>query len=189
MPPSFPTHISVPVSNYLTGQPYLLKRMDEVPGTPAIYEQVIAICNEPDVYRWLFRDRLASQPYGVDMARQFFELGLQGWKTNASFIFLLLTLSGTLAAAADIKSADTDGAEIGYWASATHRGTMTNATKALLELAALAGYRSLWARVKKANANSARVLQRSGFTADPSQSQGDETYDFYRVELGSSCHA
>jgi len=71
----------------------------------------------------------------------------------------------------DIKSAQFDFAEIGYWASGKAIGNTTNALVALIRCASAIGYRSFVAYVKYGNERSVRVLERSGFTDDNSVSQ------------------
>lgn len=183
MSPRFPSRLSLPVTNFLTGERCVLKRIDEVEATAAATEQMVAICNEPAVYAWLFRELFAGQPYDEAAARSFFERASEGWRTNQMFVFLLFTSNGKLAAAIDIKSSDLDEAEIGYWASEKHRGCMTNLAQELLALAGRAGFRKLFGRVRKQNAKSAGVLERSGFTLDRKASERDETNQIYRIEL------
>lgn len=110
-------------------------------------------------------------------------MGCDGWRQNDKFIFLLLSPSGDVAAAIDIKSRNLDNAEIGYWASKSHRGCMTNTATELLNLARAAGYRGLFGRTKKGNKDSVGVLMRVGFRFDSKESEENETYDFYRIKL------
>ena len=110
-------------------------------------------------------------------------MGYSGWSENDKFIFLILSPSGNVAAAIDIKSPDLTDAEIGYWASESHPGCMTNTTTELLKLARVAGFRSLFGRTKKGNIDSVGVLLRAGFRFDAVDSEESDTYDFYRIEL------
>lgn len=105
----------------------------------------------------------------------------QGWRANTHFCFAVTDDSGAIAAACDIKSRDPDGAEIGYWASARHRGVMTNAVSAMCEAARQAGFRSLMARVRHENSRSQAVLARAGFGTDPSRR--DETRECFTLRL------
>ncbi|WP_309396025.1 GNAT family N-acetyltransferase [Cerasicoccus maritimus] len=158
-----------------------MTRIDEVASTPVVHDQLVSVCNEEKIYDWLFRRLFDGEPYKEKNSVGFFRSGAEGWKNNHSFVFLLVTELGEVAAAIDIKAPDIEKSEIGYWASERHRGCMTNTVIALLSIAKDAGYRSLFARVRKANLNSVGVLARSGFTLSPTDE--DETYDFYRIEL------
>lgn len=170
------------ISNFLTGSPYCLVRADRLTVTPERLEEITAICNEPEVYEWLFRERLAGKPYAPSNATQFVEWFSKGWREGIFFVFIVVTAEGEVAAACDIKSNDADGAEVGYWASARHRGIMTNAVVQVCSLARQAGFNSLTARTKKLNERSARVLTRAGFAIDP-VSSADLNYHRFRVNL------
>lgn len=185
MNPHFPRRLSVPVRNHLTGEDYVLRRIDEVEATNKRIEEIVAICNEPKVYSWLFRKAFGSQPYKRVNAEEFFEAASKGWIKNEMFIFHVLTSDGEVSAAIDIKSSNTEYAEIGYWSSEAHRGLMTNTTRVLVNLARKAGFRSLFGRTKKENKDSAGVLRRSGFVLDAIESEASDSNDYYRIELKS----
>ena len=158
-----------------------MTRIDEVASTQFVHDQLVSVCNEEKIYDWLFRKLFDGKSYREDNAIDFFRRGVEGWKSNKTFVFLLVTGLGEVVAAIDIKAPDLVSSEIGYWASERHRGCMTNTVVALLSIAKDAGYRSLFARVRKENQNSAGVLTRSGFK--PSSTNEDETYDFYQIDL------
>ncbi len=184
MAPVFPTDLSAPVSNYLTGSTCYLRRVDEVPATDAMLEQMVAIGNEPEVYTWLFREMLNGQPYELENARDFFDMGNDGWENNDKFVFLLLTEDGSPAACIDIKSADPDYAEIGYLSSIRHRGVMTNTVVALAALAKEAGFKTLFGRSKKDNTASSRVMIRAGFMYHEEKSKVCERYEYFELGPG-----
>ncbi|MCV2402510.1 GNAT family N-acetyltransferase [Marinomonas sp. C2222] len=183
MMPNFPSDIAVPVQNYLSGERYILRRIDELEVSPSLVQGVTTICNEPSVYKWIFEDLFGSTPYTKDKAESFFEIGLNGWKEKKHFIFLLMSQTGDVVAAIDIKSPDLENAEIGYWASELHRGCMTNTVLALLSLARTAGYFRLFGRVKKENIASMKVLSRAGFQNDTVKSESCDTHNYYQVFL------
>ena len=183
MLPVFPKQIGVPVLNHITGAKYCLKRMDEVEMTSAILSSLVSICNEQQIYSWLFKSLFEGKPYAEENAKSFFDFGLGGWSKRSHFIFLLVEEDGNVVAAIDIKSSDVEKAEVGYWSSLHHRGCMTNTAKALLDIAKEAGYKSLYGRVKKGNDNSSGVLLRSGFVFDESASEDCGTYDYFNVDL------
>jgi RimJ/RimL family protein N-acetyltransferase len=176
---AFPKDIKVPIVNYLTERRYEMVRASELVPGPEMLERIVAICNEPDVYDWLFRERLEGCPYTEEEARQWIEGSKSGWSSKTHFVFAILDESGAVAAACDIKSADPV-SEIGYWASQRHRGLMTNGVRVLCALAATAGFQYLVARTKKENAQSQRVLKRAGFRRSPDQ---NDNCDWFARDL------
>jgi RimJ/RimL family protein N-acetyltransferase len=173
---------SCAISNFLTGSPYYVVRGDRLTVTSLRLEEITAICNEPEVYNWLFREPFDGKLYTPANASEFVEWYSTGWREGSYFVFFVTTGGGQVAAACDIKSNDSDGAEIGYWASAHHRGVMTNAVVQVCTLACQAGFRSLSARTKKPNERSARVLTRAGFALVPGV-DGDSSYNRFRINL------
>jgi RimJ/RimL family protein N-acetyltransferase len=171
-----------PIVSFLTGETYFLARADRVEATPERLAEVTAICNQPEVYRWIFSEMLAGQPYPASKAVEFANWSRTGWREGTHFVFLVLNGAGQVAAACDIKQNEADGAEVGYWASAGHRGVMTAAVLQLCALAREAGFRSLYARVRKPNARSARVLKRAAYV-DRVPAAGDGVYDWYDLNL------
>lgn len=160
---SFPPGLSVPVRHARSGALYHLIRLDELEATPERLDEITAANNEPAIHRWIWQHRLGHEPYPREMAADFLSWAREGWHSGRHFVFGLLSPAGELAAALDIKSADPDGAEIGYWLRAAHSGIMTNAVTALAGAARQAGFRALTARVREGNERSAAVLRRAGF--------------------------
>lgn len=158
----FPHPIRVPIQNHLTGETCILIRAEELQPTPATLQRITAICNEPEVYQWLFHDPLKGEPYLEAKARQWLESAKTGWQEQTHFIFAVLNARAEIVAACDIKSTDAI-PEIGYWATRHHRGVMTNTVMALRSLATTAGFKGLFARAKIDNLKSQAVLQRVGF--------------------------
>jgi RNA polymerase sigma-70 factor (ECF subfamily) len=153
------------VENHLDGRPYRLCRPDALEATSGLLQSIAEVCNEAVIYDWLFRERRGGLPYAVEDAREFLEWGARGWREATHWVFVLLDESGAAAAACDIKSADIDGAFVGYWASARHRGVATNAVRAMLDAGFHAGFRKFHASVHPDNAASLGVLNRLGFRA------------------------
>jgi RimJ/RimL family protein N-acetyltransferase len=134
-----------------------------VDGTDEQIGNLVSVCNQPLIYDVLFRKALGDAPYDAEHARGFLTWARAGWESNSHFVFLLVDPSGLVAGALDIKSADRNGAEIGYWCSSEHRGLMVNSVRELLEFARRHGFACLWARVDPLNAGSKRVLELNGF--------------------------
>lgn len=174
---TFAHPLRIPFQNALTGTPYFLVSGDQIEPTPARLLEIARCANEPLVYDLLFRQRFEGEPYRETDAADWITWTHAGWRANTHFSFMVQDEAGRVVAACDIKSNDVEGAEVGYWASAHHRGVMTNAVKLMCREAAKAGFRSLTARTKWGNARSKAVLHRVGFEDVPSHE--DERYEHY----------
>ena len=163
MSPVFPSAINIPLTHPLSGKVYTLTRADALEAAPNEVADLIAACNEPLIYEWLFRERLEGQPYTEAQAASFFDWTRSGWRNNAHFVFALRSPCRRLVGLLDIKSADPTASEVGYWLSGKHRGLMGAALDALATLAHDAGYRSLYARIRPGNGRSQAVVQRAGW--------------------------
>ncbi|MFT6317696.1 MAG: RimJ/RimL family protein N-acetyltransferase [Candidatus Azotimanducaceae bacterium] len=159
---NFPERI--PFNNYLDSESLQVVRADALPITEIVRTQVASICNQPLIYKTLFREAFGDVPYTEKNAQEFFEWAHEGWRSNSHFVFLLVNEHGHIVGALDIKSADFAAAEVGYWASAEYPGNVTNALVAMLDAATLVGFARFTAYVSKVNAKSTRVLERAGFT-------------------------
>lgn len=155
------------IENYFTKQSYILRRMMDIEPTEAFLNSIVAACNEQHIYEWLFQTRLQGKAYPKSDAIWFHNWGSDGWKNNTHFLFIVTDYEGKAVAAADIKTADTDAAEIGYWSSIHHRGIMTNATKVMIAEGFKAGFKSFYAKVKPDNEASVAVLKRLNFRESP----------------------
>ena len=142
----------------------MLQSVDSVAGTADNLDRITAICNEEQVYSWLFRGMFSGQPYPRTSAEEWLSWGSDGWKHGSHFVFAVLDSGGDVAAACDIKDTNLGCAEIGYWSSAAHRGIMTNAVQAMIDLAVEAGFCGFFAEVHGENVRSQGVLLRSGLT-------------------------
>ncbi|GCE45345.1 RimJ/RimL family protein N-acetyltransferase [Thermosporothrix hazakensis] len=139
-------------------------------------ERLEAICNEELIYERLFRNRLHGQPYTRAHAEAFLLWAREGWAKWEWFVFVVRDPQGQIVAALDIKSADPGAAEIGYWASVTSRGVMTNAVVALCQVAQDAGYACLYAHIAPDNGPSLGVVRRAGFQPDGEVQIQDQRY-------------
>lgn len=151
------------ILNALTGEEYTLVALDLIDPSEERVAQLASICSEPLIYNWLFRELLSGKSYTTSNSRDWFAWGKNGWLQNTHFGFGVIDKRDGIAAACAIKSANIDGAEIGYWASSGHRGVMTNAVLGLIKLAKEAGFERLLAETHEENVRSQAVLSRAGF--------------------------
>jgi RimJ/RimL family protein N-acetyltransferase len=182
--PRFPPQLSTPLIHPLSGETYALVRADALRQTPDELADLIAACNEPPIYEWLFRERLAGQPYDRARAAGFHVWSREGWRDGTHFVFALLSPCGRLAGMLDIKSTDLEEAEVGYWLRSAHSGLMSATLDALATLARQAGYRTLYARVRPGNRRSLAVLERAGWL--PGRPDADGTHLRFDRQLVSA---
>ena len=162
--PFFGLPLHRPVARFYDQGQCELQSVDEsIPATNEDVQALVAACNEPLIYHRLFQKRLDGRPYSSEDAERFFAWAHEGWKSGEWFIFLIRDPQHKIVGAVDIKSSHLDAAEIGYWASATSPGIMTNAIIRLCELAKEAGYQQLVALIAPDNEKSMRVVTRAGF--------------------------
>ena len=159
-----PTEVSI--QNFLTGQSYRLVSASLVPVNDNTISRVTAVCQEEQVYKYLFREKWGGHTYAAEDANRFLKWAIDGWRNQTHFVFLILSGEGEVAGTIDIKTSLKESAEVGYWCSMHHRGLMTNAVKSLATLAANQGYQSLHAKVRLDNPASIAVLERAGFQKD-----------------------
>lgn len=152
-----------PIINALNGETYTLIPLYAVEPSAHHFEQVTAICNERLVYHWCFRVLCMAEAYPVSLASEWFTWAKEGWESGSHYVYALMSATGEIVGSCDIKSGDCERAEIGYWCSKKHRGVMTNAVRALLELASQAGYQCLSAAISTGNTRSISLIRRCGF--------------------------
>lgn len=181
--PQYPDLKFVDIENFKTGETCQLWRVDKMSITEDDYEQIRKICNEAAVYDFLFREKLEGKPYPIEKAKGFIDWATKGWTENTHFVFIVRNPEGKIVAAVDTKSNDLAGAEIGYWASEDYPGIMTNAVKAMIEINKRAGFKSVWARVKKDNEKSCGVQERAGLKYDSNFTNDNKEYRKYILKL------
>ncbi len=164
-------------SNAKNGAPYTLIRADQVPVNDGSIQRLVSVCNEPEIYDFLFRILLKGAAYSVPNAKYFLDKAAQGWREQSHFIFVSLDSNQEICGAMDIKSNNRKRAEIGYWASQDHVGITSRSVGVLCEIAAQAGFESLFAYVKTTNPKSIAVLERNGFLKEP---EVDHTKEYPR---------
>lgn len=130
-----------------TGRTYRLVPLDTLAPEPEVLARLVALCNEPELFRWLFAARCGDRPYGPEDARGWLAWGAAGWLAGGPCAFVALDEDGLPAAACDLQSADAE-PEIGFWCGAAHRGLGTPMVEALAGLARVAGCQGLRARVR-----------------------------------------
>lgn len=162
--PQFSENLHINLSHPLNGRLYTLLRADARQASPQHAVDIAAVCNEPLVYDRLFRERIQGRPYTVQDGEAFLTWATAGWLEGTHFVFLLLDADGHVAGALDVKSPQLDAGEVGYWLGGEHRGIMTVALKAMIEVAREAGFQRLWARLDTDNLRSFALLERAGFT-------------------------
>ena len=162
-----------------TGRGYMLEPVTALPGTPETIENIVSICNEPDIYDVLFKKKCQGKPYTSENGESFLNWAKKGWDENTHFVFVLRDDHKRHIGTVDIKSNDTNMGEIGYWASAKHQGVMTPAVQVLCEIAQKAGFKSLCAYTAVPNQRSQKVLLNNGFTQQPDIVLHNEKYSYF----------
>lgn len=176
--------LQLPVTNFKSKKTWtMLSCHDQQAFSAEDVARIVAICNQPLVYDFLFQDRLEHRTYQAEDAIGFLTWAEKGWREQQYFVFIVRDETGTIAAALDIKSNFLQAAEIGYWASSDSPGIMTNAVGALLQLAMRAGYLSIFGNVRATNTASQEVLKRSGFTLEKEIIEGGDPYYRYTIHL------
>lgn len=158
---------------------YTLVPLHELSSTKKRVQEVQAICNEPLIYQWCFKNLCKGNPYPEHLALDWFQWAKAGWKEDSHYVYAVLDAEGNIAAACDIKSLNKENAEIGYWAKSTHRGIMTNSVISLIKIAKDAGFINLFADIHPDNKKSLAVIRRFAFTETdrPSTYKGHISHD------------
>jgi RimJ/RimL family protein N-acetyltransferase len=169
------------LENAITGVIYHLKPLYRLDPSQKNLEDITTTCNEKLVYEWCFRGLCKGNPYPQSLASDWIKWGTEGWEKSTHFVYAVTDADGSVAAAIDIKSPDLERAEIGYWSSANHRGIMTNAVRAVVDLADKAGFRVLFADIHPENRRSLAVIRRCGFLQAEREStiHGHTPFDRY----------
>jgi RimJ/RimL family protein N-acetyltransferase len=172
------------VINFLTRKPFLMSSISEELMLAQKDKKIItSICNETDIYHFLFEDKLEGKPYTLEKAIEFVDWAKEGWLTDGWYVFILFDSSGVPSGAIDIKSNNKECAEVGYWLSHTKSGVMTNAMLQLIAFAKDHGYKKLFGMVRTDNPKSARVLERTGYEYIRDEKRGIRNYHRYELFL------
>lgn len=184
MEPHFIVPISQAVKRFGSNERCELRSADgTLNATHRDIETVAEICNEPLIYNRLFKTIFKGQVYMPEHAEQFLQWAREGWQKNAWFVFLVRNAAHQIVAAIDIKTPTLAEAEIGYWASASYPGVMTNTVVELCRVARGAGYRRLFAVIEPDNERSISVIKRAGFLSDGEMVRNEKRYLRFICEL------
>ncbi len=182
--PNFSLSVQVSIERFPNGEKCQLFSVDaSTPISDQDLEQIAQICSEERIYNLLFKDKFNGQPYTKEKAAGFIKWAQDGWQQNKWFTFLVRNPEMQIVAAIDIKSDNLADAEMGYWASESYPGVVTNATLALCDLARAAGYQQLHALVRPENERSANVVLRAQFTEADSVEEKGRPYRLFRKTL------
>lgn len=175
--PTFKVPVRVEVRKYPANEVYMIQSVDnDSVFSEEDYQTITKICSQELIYDRLFKELFNGEPYTMDKAKGFVSRARDGWQNNDKFVFLIRNDKGKIVAAMDIKSDNTEEAEIGYWASKDEPGIMTNSVVALCQIAKEAGYKSLYGLTVPDNEKSQKVLARSGFEKAGEVKERNKTY-------------
>jgi RimJ/RimL family protein N-acetyltransferase len=164
---------SHPIINHINKDTYLLVPATGIEITKNNCRTIAEICNETEIYKFLFKTIFKAKKYTLENANNFLEWAHKGWFENKHFVFLLLSKQNNIVGSIDIKSNSIMNPEIGYWCGQNHRGLMINMVLELSKLAAKNNILKLKALVTKENDRSSAVLIRSGFIKNENESIND----------------
>ena len=162
MKPSWEFFRETSISNFKNQKMYRLVSSKDLNPTNEQLESMVQACNSIEIFKWLFSE-MCPNGYTKENAIGFLKWARQGWLDNSHFVFLILSDDDKIVGAIDIKSNNLEAGEIGYWVHQDHSGLASNAVAKIIEIAKLAGYKTLFAQTKKGNEKSNQVLIRNLF--------------------------
>ncbi|MFA7252239.1 MAG: GNAT family N-acetyltransferase [Candidatus Paceibacterota bacterium] len=179
----FEQNIRREIVNYLTGEKYEMLGGKDMAFSDEDIKKIVEICNRPNTYDILFKKMCAGKPYTEENAKAFTNYAKGGWEKQTNFVFIIRKADSEIIGAIDIKSPNTERAEIGYWSDENYSGFMTNTVNELLSLAKEGGFKKLFAGVLARNSKSVGVLERSGFIKTKEDIKDDEAHFEYEKPL------
>lgn len=148
---------------YPSGERYRLEAMDEhFFREPKRVLDIYRNCAFGPAFDNIFY-ALFHLGYHPRNAEDFLELCRKQWASKTAFPYVLLSPKNEFAGVIDLKSAEPQLTEVGYWADPEHRGVMSNALDTLMELAREAGYLRLCLYISDDNPASLGVARRCDF--------------------------
>lgn len=181
--PKFELPIKYKFHKHPTQEPAYITSANEGNVSSEDIKRVAEICSEPLIYETLFKELTNNKPYTKENAESFIKMAYDGWEKNEKFIFLIKNTENQVIGACDIKSNNIDSAEIGYWMSETEPGYMTNAVKALTQIAKEAGFKELYGLAKPNNEKSQKVLVRASFINVGQTTVKNKLYEKFVMKL------
>ena len=176
--PSFEKVIIRKITNAKTGEICTLNGGREMSFKEEDFRTIAEKCSQKEIFDLLFKERFGEKGYTEENARQFVDWVCRGWREKSHFVFFVRNDVNNIIGAIDIKSANLEVAEVGYWADRNNSGFMTNTLKELTIIAQEAGYKKLVAKVLTTNDKSFRVLERANFTKVEEEKKSDKIF-FY----------
>lgn len=162
--PRINSPLSRAVQRYCSNEMYFLQSLDDsLRITISDLSTIVRRCNEPLIYKYLFKDSLDGRPYAIADARVFIEWANLGWKEHRYFVFLIKSPGGKIVGYVEISSDILTESAIGYWITSTVSGVMTNVLTCMIDIARAAGYRKLFALVEPDNIRSLKLVERVQF--------------------------
>ena len=146
--------------NFLTQEECYLSSLT-YPFSDSDIKQIVSICNQPLIYKILFKKKLNNKPYQKKDALKFQKWANKGWKNQTWFVFTIRNKKGDIISCMDIKTTPPI-AEVGYWSNKNYPGIITNAVKEMINLAKKANYKSLFAKILPTNYKSQNLVKRVG---------------------------
>ena len=179
----FEQNIKREIENFLTGEKYEMVGGKDMVFSDKDIEKIVEICTRPGTYDFLFSKIFKGRAYTEADAKWFLNFVKEGWENQTNFVFIIRKSDSEIIGVIDIKSANLDRAEIGYWADENYSGFMTNTVNELLSLAKEGGFKKLFAGVLARNDKSIKVLERSGFIRTKEDDKNEEPHFEYEKEL------
>ncbi len=179
----FEQNIRRGIVNFLTGEKYEMVGGLDMTFSEEDIRKITEICSRPNTYDILFKKRFNGKPYTEENARSFVNFVKSGWENQSHFVFIIRKSDSEIIGAIDVKSADLDRAEIGYWTDENYSGFMTNTVNELLSLAKEGGFKKLFAGVLARNSKSVGVLERYGFLKTKEDIKDGEAHFEYEREI------
>jgi len=171
------------IKNFLNNEEYHLVPSTFINPDKDIILSIEKVCNEPLIYKQLFKSRCKDQPYSTKNAEDFLRWAKEGFLKKSHYVFFILDSMSLPIGAIDIKSNDKDNAEIGYWLSTFHSGLMTNAVKELCHQAKALGFKSLYGLCEEGNYKSKSVLKRVDFKEVGILKKNQKSYTKLQIAL------